>query len=168
VPVLVDEGLAIWDSLAIIEYVAEKAPDRGWPRDARRGSARAVSAPRCTPASGAAHALPMNIEASLAHIGALVWRDQGAGARRRGASWACGDGLLEEHKGPMLFGEFSAADAFYAPVRHAHPRLRLPVPGHITDYVRRVCAPAGGEGVDGCGAGGTGLRGVRRALPHRR
>ena len=51
--------------------------------------------------------------------------------------------LLEENRGPMLFGEFTIADAFFAPVCMRIKNYALPVPGHITDYIRRVCALPG-------------------------
>ena len=43
----------------------------------------------------------------------------------------------------MLFGEFSIADAYFAPVCMRLKNYALPVPGHITDYIRRVCALPG-------------------------
>jgi glutathione S-transferase len=88
-------------------------------------------------------ACPMNIEASLPQAGALVWRDQPAvrkDVQRIVSMWT---ELLEEHKGPMLFGEFSIADAYFAPVCMRLKNYALPVPGHITDYVRRVGALSG-------------------------
>ena len=51
--------------------------------------------------------------------------------------------LLEAHGGPMLFGQFSIADAYFAPVCMRLKNYGLPVPGHITDYIRRVCALPG-------------------------
>ena len=145
VPVLVDEGFAIWDSLAIAEYAAEKFPDRQlWPRDVRaRARARSVVAEMHSGFSALRGACPMNIEASLSHIGALVWRDKPevrADVQRIVAIWT---ELLEQHKGPMLFGEFSIADAFYAPVCMRIRNYALPVPGAVTDYIRRVCALPG-------------------------
>ena len=86
---------------------------------------------------------PMNIEASLAQAGAIVWRDQPAvraDVQRIVAMWS---DLLEQHKGGMLFGEFSIADAYFAPVCMRLKNYALPVPGHITDYIRRVCALPG-------------------------
>jgi len=142
VPLLLDGDLAIWDSLAIAEYVAEKFPGNHlWPAGTReRARARSVVAEMHSGFGALRTHCPMNIEASLPHIGALVWRDQ-AGVRsdveRIVGMWT---GLLQEHKGPMLFGEFSAADAFFAPVCLRIRGYALPVPGHITDYVRRVCA----------------------------
>lgn len=142
VPVLVDEGFAVWDTLAIAEYAAEKFPDRQlWPRDVQaRARARSVCAEMHSGFAALRTHCPMNIEASLPQAGALVWRDQ-PGVRtdlqRIIAMWS---ELLAQHKGPMLFGEFSSADAFFAPVCMRIRSYQLPVPGHITDYIRRVCA----------------------------
>ncbi|MDE2607468.1 MAG: glutathione S-transferase family protein [Burkholderiales bacterium] len=145
VPVLVDDGFAVWDSLAITEYAAEKFPDRGlWPRDAQaRARARSACAEMHSGFAALRTHCPMNIEASLPYVGALVWRDQAsvrADVERIASLWT---GLLREHGGPMLFGEFSAADAFYAPVCTRLITYQLPVPGAVMDYVRRVCALAG-------------------------
>lgn len=145
VPVLVDEGFGIWDTLAIVEYLAEKFPDRQlWPRDTQaRARARSICAEMHAGFSALRSHCPMNIEAALPQAGALVWRDR-PGVRkdvqRIIAMWS---ELLAQHKGPMLFGEFSIADAFYAPVCMRLRSYQLPVPGHITDYIRRVCALPG-------------------------
>jgi glutathione S-transferase len=45
--------------------------------------------------------------------------------------------------GQFLFGEFSVADAYFAPICVRLKNYALPVPGHITDYIRRVCALPG-------------------------
>ncbi|HEX2545400.1 MAG TPA: glutathione S-transferase family protein [Ramlibacter sp.] len=145
VPVLVDEGFAVWDSLAIVEYLHEKFPDRGvWPRDVRaRARARSVCAEMHSGFGSLRSHCPMNIEAALPHIGAIVWRDQPgvrADVERIVGMWT---GLLQEHGGPMLFGEFSAADAFFAPVCMRIRGYALPVPPVVMDYVRRVCALPG-------------------------
>jgi glutathione S-transferase len=145
VPVLVDDGLVIWDTLAIAEYLAEKFPDKQlWPRDVKaRARARSVCAEMHSGFTGLRGNCPMNVEASLPQIGALVWRDRPAvraDVQRIVSMWTA---LLEEHKGPMLFGEFSIADAYFAPVCMRLKNYALPVPGHITDYIRRVCALPG-------------------------
>ncbi|MDB5900004.1 MAG: Glutathione S-transferase (Glutathione transferase)-like protein [Ramlibacter sp.] len=145
VPVLVDQGLAVWDSLAIVEYVAEKFPEQAlWPRAVQaRARARSVVAEMHSGFSALRTHCPMNIEAALPHIGALVWRDQ-AGVRadieRISSMWT---GLLEAHGGPMLFGEFSIADAFFAPVCMRLRTYALPVPAAVSDYIGRVCALPG-------------------------
>jgi glutathione S-transferase len=145
VPVLVDDGLAVWDTLAIAEYLAEKFPDRHlWPRDARaRARARSVCAEMHSGFGALRSNCPMNIETSLPLAGAIAWRDQAAvrsDVQRIVGMWSQ---LLEENKGPLLFGEFSIADAYFAPVCMRIKNYALPVPGHITDYIRRVCALPG-------------------------
>jgi len=145
VPVLVDDGFAVWDTLAIAEYAAEKFPDKQlWPQDVKaRARARSVCAEMHSGFSALRSACPMNIEGALSQAGALAWRDKPAvraDVQRIVAMWT---ELLEQHKGPMLFGEFSIADAYFAPVCMRLKNYGLPVPGHITDYVRRVCALSG-------------------------
>ncbi|MGE0330366.1 MAG: glutathione S-transferase family protein [Ramlibacter sp.] len=145
VPVLVDDGFAVWDTLAIAEYVADKFPDKKlWPQDAQaRGRARSVCAEMHAGFGALRNACPMNIEAQLATAGAIAWRDQAAvraDVQRIVDMWTQ---LLEAHKGPMLFGEFTIADAYFAPVCMRIRNYALPVPGHITDYIRRVCALPG-------------------------
>jgi glutathione S-transferase len=145
VPLLVDDGLVVSDSLAIAEYVAEKFPDKQlWPRDVKaRATARSVCAEMHAGFGALRSACPMNIEAQLPLAGALAWRDQPAvraDVQRIVGMWTQ---LLEQHGGPMLFGEFSIADAYFAPVCFRIMNYALPVPGQITDYIRRVCALPG-------------------------
>jgi glutathione S-transferase len=142
VPVLVDEGFPIWDTLAIAEYLAEKFPDKAlWPKDAQaRARARSVCAEMHSGFPALRTHCPMNIEASLPQIGALVWRDKPEVREEVQRIISMWTELLQQHKGPMLFGEFSIADAFFAPVCMRLKNFALPVPGHITDYIRRMCA----------------------------
>ncbi len=141
VPALVDDDLAVWDTLAIAEYAAEKFPAKNlWPADAAaRATARSVCAEMHSGFTGLRGSCPMNIEAHLPDIGALVWRDKPAvrsDVQRIVQMW---DGLLAQHGGPMLFGSFSVADAYFAPVCMRLKTYALPVPQTITDYVNRVC-----------------------------
>lgn len=115
VPVLVDDGVAVWDSLAIAEYVAERFADRQlWPTDAReRAHARCICAEMHAGFATLRSTLPMNVEAHLPRIGAepAVRPD----IERIDRMWA----ELRTRfaaRGPFLFGAFSVADAFYAPV----------------------------------------------------
>ncbi len=145
VPVLVDDALVIWDTLAIAEYLAEKFPDHAlWPA---QPSARALARSACAEMHAGFGALrthcPMNIEATLAEQGALIWRDQTgvrADLERLVALW--GD-LLERFGGPLLFGTFSIADAYFAPVCMRLKTYALPVPATITTWVDKVVALAG-------------------------
>lgn len=145
VPVLVDGGLVVWDTLAIAEYLAEIYPDKNlWPQDkATRARARSVAAEMHSGFAALRGACPMNIEARLHDTGALLWRDRPAmraDVQRLIDMWS---ELLQEHGGPMLFGSFSIADAFYAPVCMRLATYGLPVPAHIQAYVQRVQALPG-------------------------
>ncbi len=142
VPVLVDGTRVVWDTLAIVETLAEMHPDKGvWPEDAgARAQARSVCAEMHSGFGALRSACPMNIEAHLPDVGALAWRDQPAvraDVARLVQMWG---GLLQAHGGPMLFGKFCAADAFFAPVCLRLATYALPVPPHIGDYIERVRA----------------------------
>lgn len=147
VPVLVDRDtpdgpLVVWDTLAIVEYLAERFPEHGlWPRSA---AARAVARSACAEMHSGFAALrgacPMNIEAHLPEVGALVWRDNAAvrgDIERLTRLW---EGLLERHGGPLLFGDFSAADAYFAPVCMRLHTYALPLSPTVAAYVNRVRA----------------------------
>ena len=140
VPILVDDDLVVWDTLAIAEYVAERFPEHQlWPRErAARARARSVCAEMHSGFSALRSACPMNIEARLPEVGAIVLRDQ-SGVRgdldRITQMWST---LLQEHGGPMLFGAFSVADAYYAPVVMRLRTYELPVPEDVAAYMQRV------------------------------
>ena len=145
VPVLVDEGLVVWDSLAIVEYLAERFPGHAlWPRDrAARARARSLCAEMHCGFSALRSACPMNVEAQLPEVGAIVLRDRPAvrdDLDRITRMWST---LLHEHGGPMLFGEFCAADAYYAPVVMRLRTYGLPVPDDVAAYLQRVVELAG-------------------------
>ncbi|MDP2819075.1 MAG: glutathione S-transferase family protein [Polaromonas sp.] len=140
VPVLVDDGFAIWDTLAIAEYVAEKFPEKQlWPQDVKaRARARSICAEMHSGFGALRSACPMNIEADLSQTGAIIWRDKPtvrADVQRLVEMWT---ELLAQHKSPMLFGEFSVADAYFAPVCMRLKNYGLPVPDLICDYMDRV------------------------------
>lgn len=145
VPVLVDDGFSIWDTLAIAEYLAEKFPDRQlWPQGAKaRARARSVCAEMHSGFGALRSACPMNIEADLRETGAIIWRDQAAvrnDVQRIVAMWT---ELLAQHQGPLLFGAFSIADAYFAPVCMRLKTYGLPVLAPVTGYIDRVCALPG-------------------------
>jgi glutathione S-transferase len=145
VPVLVNEGVAVWDSLAIAEYLAEKFPDLPlWPRDRqRRAQARSVVAEMHSGFGALRTHCTMNIEASLPDVGERIWREQPqvqADLQRITQMWT---DLLQASGGPMLFGEFGIADAFYAPVCTRIRTYGLPVPQAVSAYIDRVYALPG-------------------------
>jgi glutathione S-transferase len=145
VPVLLDGDLAVWDTLAIAEHLAEQFPGKQlWPLEkAARARARSVCAEMHAGFTPLRANCVMNIEASLADTGALIWRDEPevrADVARLVAMW---QGLLAVHGGPLLFGNFSVADAYFAPVCMRLKTYALPVPPEIAAYVARVCALPG-------------------------
>ena len=146
VPALVDTSvsgdLKIWDTLAIAEYAAEQFPEKNlWPKDkAARAIARSVCAEMHAGFTGLRGNCPMNIEASLPNIGQIIWRDKPAvqvDVKRIVELWT---ELLLKYKGPMLFGEFSAADAYFAPVCMRFNTYALPLPKNMAAYMERVTA----------------------------
>jgi len=111
VPALKDDGLVIWDSLAISEYLAEKAPGL-WPADpAARAMARAAAAEMHSGFSSLRGECPMALEATPREIelSPATHKD----IRRIVALWS---GMLSRFGGPFLAGPWSIADAFYTPV----------------------------------------------------
>jgi glutathione S-transferase len=145
VPALVDGDLVVWDTLAIAEYLAEKFPDKQlWPADIQaRARARSICAEMHSGFAALRSACPMNIEASLPEIGQLAWRDKPAvraDVARQVALWSA---FLAQHGGPMLFGNFSVADAYFAPVVMRLKGYALPVPDDIVAYKVRVCSLPG-------------------------
>jgi len=145
VPVLVDGDLVVWDTLAIAEYLAETFSEKQlWPRAAAdRARARSICAEMHSGFGNLRSLCVMNIEASLADVGAQLLKDnpglQGE-VDRIVQMWT---DLLSAHGGPMLFGEFSNADAYFAPVGTRIKTYGLPVPPAITAYIERVQALPG-------------------------
>jgi glutathione S-transferase len=138
VPCLVDEcGQPVWDSLAIAETLAERFPQHAlWPRDATaRAHARSISAEMHSGFGELRGNMWMNIRASFpgknATPGVL------ADIARIEAIWrAC----LDTYGGPFLFGEFSIADAMYAPVVMRFNTWQPALSETAAAYVHRVTA----------------------------
>jgi glutathione S-transferase len=135
VPVLLDGSFAVWDSLAIIEYLAESHPAL-WPANAqRRARARSLCAQMHSGFTGLRGAMPMNIEADLpghGHTPAAL-----ADSEALQALWSH---ELQAHGGPFLFGQWSAADAYFAPVVMRLNTYSPPVTEQIAGYMKAVTA----------------------------
>jgi glutathione S-transferase len=142
VPLLVDDGFAVWDTLAIAEYLAERYPAKAlWPAAPRaRARARSLCAEMHSGFGALRESFPMNIEATLPEVGTRCLRESAAVAadlRRIEEMWTT---QLAESGGPFLFGEFGAVDAYFAPVC-ARIRTYAPKVGAaITGYVERIYA----------------------------
>jgi glutathione S-transferase len=146
VPVLVDGGFAVWDTLAIAEYLAERFPGKHlWPKHAKaRARARTVCAEMHSGFGALRSHCPMNIEASLPEVGRQLWREQAAvraDVLRLCELW--GDLLEAQPSDGLLFGEFTIADAYFAPVCMRINTYGLPMPADMAAYVERVTALPG-------------------------
>lgn len=152
VPVLVDGDLAVWDTLAIAEYLADRFPEQAlWPTDVKqRARARSVCAEMHSGFTALRNHCPMNIEAALPEAGRLIWRDQ-AGVRadmaRLGGLWgtllAAQPTKMPDGNTPLLFGNFTIADAYFAPICMRLKTYALPLPADLGAYVERVAALLG-------------------------
>jgi glutathione S-transferase len=115
VPILIDGEARVWESLAILEYLAETFPAAGlWPADAlARSHARAISAEMHAGFVPLRRACPMNCRrpAKARDLDADVLQD----VRRIEAMWSQCRSRFGAG-GPYLFGRFTAADAMYAPI----------------------------------------------------
>lgn len=139
VPTLVDGEIAVWETLAICEYLHDTQPQAGiWPRDkAARAHARAISSEMHAGFMALRSACPMNLGKRFAA------RDRGPGVARdverltglwRQARERFGAG------GPFLYGAFSAADAMFAPVVTRLDTYGIAVDPVSRDYMQAVLA----------------------------
>jgi glutathione S-transferase len=135
VPVLQDGALTVWDTLAIIEYAYESHPSI-WPADkARRARARSLCAQMHSGFAGLRNDMPMIVDAHLpgkGHTPAAL-----ADAKAMQALWT---NELSAHSGPFLFGAWSAADAYFAPVVMRFTTYAVPVNPAVKAYMDAVKA----------------------------
>ena len=112
-PCLTHEGVQVWDTLAIAEYLHEIAPEAGLlPHDrADRARCRSIAGEMHSGFANLRAALPMNLKAR--HPGFKVWAGAQSDIARITAIWR---EQLAASAGPFLFGELTMADAMYAPV----------------------------------------------------
>ncbi|ODT75008.1 MAG: hypothetical protein ABS76_35580 [Pelagibacterium sp. SCN 64-44] len=137
VPVLIDDGLAVPETIAIIEYLAERFPDKAiWPPSREdRALARAAAAEMHAGFPALRSHAPMNLRAS--HPGKVDLDAVRKDLHRVEALWG---GLLEKSGGPYLFGAFSAADAMFAPLATRLRTYDLPVSDVAGRYVEAIYA----------------------------
>jgi glutathione S-transferase len=138
VPCLTHNGLKVWDTLAIAEYLAEQYPQAGLlPRDAAaRTHCRSVAGEMHSGFSNLRSALPMNLKAH--YKGFKIWAAAQADIDRVIAIW---DDCLGKYGGPYLFGETPAlADAMYAPVTTRFTTYDVKLDRQCADYCETIQA----------------------------
>lgn len=141
VPVLWDHGEAVWDSMAIILYLADKAGhDRFWPREAK---ARALAYAMCAEMHSGFAPLrsqcPMNLQEDFPDF--VASPEVLADVQRLEALWEEALGRFGAETGePWLFGRFGAADIMFAPTCTRIDTYHLPVSSTVRAYIDRVLA----------------------------
>jgi glutathione S-transferase len=150
VPFLVDDTvtdasgkpLVIWDTLAIIEYLADRFTDLPiWPEDtALRARARSLCAEMHCGFSALRNHCIMNIGVDLSRQGRILWRDQPTLRRDIARIENACEEIMLWSKGPYLAGNFGAIDAFFAPVIMRLKYYDLPVSETLKRYIDIHCA----------------------------
>ncbi|TMJ04213.1 MAG: glutathione S-transferase family protein [Alphaproteobacteria bacterium] len=143
VPVLIDGDVHVWETLAIMEYLAEKFPERGlWPAEKKaRAEARAISSEMHAGFSALRSECPMNLRRPIRER--ALSEAARANVARVEEMW--GD-CRARYGGPFLFGAFSAADAMYAPMVARLNTYGVKVGAAARDYMETMMAlPAWAE-----------------------
>jgi glutathione S-transferase len=139
VPALIDGDVTIWDSLSIIEYVAERFPEfRLWPEDrAGRAHARSIAAEMHSGFAPLRNECGMNLHRP---VGAIALSDDAkANIARIEQIWTeCRERYGKS--GPFLFGRFGAADAMFAPVVHRFRTYAIAVAPEAKAYMDAMMA----------------------------
>lgn len=137
VPVLEHDGFKVWESLAIIEYVAELFPEkRFWPEDRQdRALARAWSLEMATGFRALRNACPMNLRRPPKAL--AVTPDMQTDIDRIIRIWSQ---ARKKSGGPYLFGTFSAVDAMFAPVVNRFETYVLTDDPEALDYMTAMKA----------------------------
>jgi glutathione S-transferase len=143
VPAIDDNGVHVWESLAVLEYLAEKFPQaKLWPADTQaRAHARAIAAEMHAGFQALRSECPMNFWRPVKRrdLSAEALAD----AARIDAMWS---ECLTRYGGPFLFGSFGAVDAMYAPVVSRFRTYAVEVGERSRAYMGAVMAlPAWGE-----------------------
>lgn len=135
VPCLEHNGMSIWDTLAIAEYLAEIKPASGLlPSDlARRTRCRSICGEMHSGFAALRSSLPMNLKAHFP--GFKIWSRAQADIDRVTAIW---NDCLGASGGPFLFGDRSMADAMYAPVVTRFRTYDVTMQGHCRAYCKRI------------------------------
>jgi glutathione S-transferase len=139
VPVLIDGGQIVWDSLAILEYLAEKYPDAGgWPKDgSARAIARSISAEMHSSFTALRSGLPMNCRKKYQNF--IISPEIQNDIDRIRNIWKHCKSFYGQN-GPWLFGKFCIADAMFAPVVLRFYGYGIPLNGIEKEYLQTTLA----------------------------
>lgn len=139
VPILWDGDAVIWDSIAILEYLADKVGrERFWPKeDAARGMARSMVAEMHSGFLSLRRECPMNLR--KIHQDVTISEETRDDALRILSLWAEARARFGK-EGPYLFGTFSAADILYAPVATRFVSYGFTLPGFAAAYIEAMMA----------------------------
>jgi glutathione S-transferase len=137
VPCLYHDGIKVWDTLAIAEYLNEVRPKSGLLPDGRaeRAHCRAICGEMHSGFASLRSALPMNIKGHFP--GFKVWARAQTDIERVVAIWR---ECLQQYGGPFLFGERTAADAMFAPVVTRFVTYDVKLDADIVAYGERILA----------------------------
>lgn len=135
VPCLTYNGIRVWDTLAIGEFLNEVAPKAGLlPKDqAMRAHCRSICGEMHSGFISMRQALPMNIKAELVHF--KIWSKAKGDIDRVKTIWS---ECLSAYGGPFLFGKIGMADAMYAPVVSRFRTYGVKLDGELKDYADRI------------------------------
>jgi glutathione S-transferase len=136
VPCLTHEGMRVWNTLAIAEYLHEVRPEAGLlPADfPARTHCRAVSGEMHSGFAGLRAALPMNLKAHYPHF--KIWTGARGDIDRILTIWR---ECLDQYGGPFLFGRTpTLADAMYAPVCGRFATYDVQLDGSPADYCKAI------------------------------
>lgn len=137
VPVLKDGNVIIWDSLSILEYISEQYLDsKGWPDDKKlRAHARSLSAEMHSSFAHIRNELPMNCRKSFDNV-----KLSGEAEKELARITALWRYCKKEYgnNGEWLFGQYSIADAMYAPIALRFHGYNIPLGNIETSYVQSV------------------------------
>ena len=139
VPCLIDGDITVWDSLAIIEYLAERFPEaRLWPEErASRAHARSIAAEMHSGFAALRNECGMNLHRPVGAV--ALSADAQTDIARVQQIWSeCRQRY--GRSGPFLFGAFGAADAMFAPVVHRFRTYAIPVTGEPLAYMETMMA----------------------------
>jgi len=139
VPALIDGPITVWESLSVIEYVAETHPEKAiWPRGkAARAHARSLAAEMHAGFQALRQACPANFRRSVRKL--ALSEAAAADVVRIEAAWAHARKTFGK-AGPFLFGRFCAADAMFAPVVNRLHIYDVPVSRRTREYMAAVMA----------------------------